>query len=158
MDIVKYCLLSFTHFPTELKQCRKFLRRGNICFLKAKRVYLKTLLTVKSKNSGFLSFFMSKLRNFETRFQARDTWPRVLWVPGDSPWVVDTFRQWNFSISSTRTGVIATWVKGYNFEKCGKILLPEDFQIFCLHPSTKMAITPSLAQKGMDVLPRSTLD
>ena len=35
-----------THFPTELKQCRKFLRRGDICFLKAKRVYLKTSLTV----------------------------------------------------------------------------------------------------------------
>ena len=72
------CQTYVPHFPTELQQCRKFLRRGDICFLKAKRVYLKTSLTVKSKNSGFLSFFMSKLRNFETRFQARDTWPRVI--------------------------------------------------------------------------------
>ena len=52
--------------------------RSDKCFLKAKRVYLKTSLTVKSNKSGFLSFSMSKLRNFETRFQARDTWPRVI--------------------------------------------------------------------------------
>ena len=71
-------VISHSHFPTELKQCRKFLRRSDICFLKAKRVYLKTSLTVKSKKSGFSSFLMSKLRNFETRFQARDTWPRVI--------------------------------------------------------------------------------
>ena len=74
----KLLMISKTHFPTELKQCRKFPQRSDIYFLKAKRVYKKTSLTVKSNNSGFWSYFMSKLRNFETRFQARDTWPRVI--------------------------------------------------------------------------------
>ena len=68
-----------SHFPTELKQCEKFDQRSDICFPKAKRAYKKTSLTVKSNNSGFLSYFMSKLRIFETRFQACDTWPRVIW-------------------------------------------------------------------------------
>ena len=71
--------ISITHFPTELKQCIKFHQRSDICFLKAKRVYMKASLTVKWNNSGFWSYFTSKLRNFETRFQARDTWPRVIW-------------------------------------------------------------------------------
>ena len=69
---------SIAHFPTELKQCGKFDHRSDTCFLKAKRVYKKTSLTVKSNNSGFWSYFVSKLRNFETRFQARDTWPRAI--------------------------------------------------------------------------------
>ena len=69
----------WTHFPTELKQCRKFAQRSDICFLKAKRVYKKTSLTVKSNKSGFWSYFTSKLRNFETRFWARDMCPCVLW-------------------------------------------------------------------------------
>ena len=73
------CWFTTTHFPTELKQCRKFDQRSDLCFLKAKRVYKKTSLTVKSNKSGFWSYFKSKLRNFETRFQARYTWPRVLW-------------------------------------------------------------------------------
>ena len=97
----------YTHFPTELKQCGKFDQRNDTCFLKAKRVYKKTSLTVKSNNSVFWSYFVSKLRNFETRFQARDTW-----VPVDSPWVEDGFRQWNFSICSNRTGVTVIFVKG----------------------------------------------
>ena len=70
--------ISGPHFPTELKQCRKFDQRSDTCFLKAKRVYKKTSLTVKSNNLGFWSYFVSKLRNFETRFQAPDTWPRVI--------------------------------------------------------------------------------
>ena len=68
-----------THFPTELNQCRKFDQRSDICFLKPKKVYKKTSLTVKSNNLGFWSNIMSKLRNFETRFEARDTWPCVIW-------------------------------------------------------------------------------
>ena len=60
-----------SHFPTEVKQCRKLDQRSDICFLKAKRVYKKTSLTIKSNKSGFWSYFKSKLRNFETRFQAR---------------------------------------------------------------------------------------
>ena len=62
------------HFPTQLNQCRKFDQRSDICFLNAK----KTSLTVKSNNSFFWSYFMSKLRNYKTRFQACDTWPRKI--------------------------------------------------------------------------------
>ena len=57
------------HFPTELKQCRKFHQRRDICFLKAKRVYKKTLLTVKSNNLGFWSNFMSKLETLRHVFR-----------------------------------------------------------------------------------------
>ena len=38
-------------------------------------------------------------------------------------------------------------MKGYNLEKCGKMLLHKNFQIFYLHPSTKMAITPVLVEQ-----------
>ena len=47
-----------SHFPTELKQCRKFPQRSDICFPKPKRVYKKTSLTVKSNKSSFWSYFM----------------------------------------------------------------------------------------------------
>ena len=71
-------VVTTAHFPTELNQCRKFHQSNGICFLKPESVYKKTSLTIKSNNSGFWSYSMSKLRNFGTRFQARDTWPRVL--------------------------------------------------------------------------------
>ena len=82
----KYCMIKSiftpkklpTHFPTELKQFEKFHQKSDICFPKAKRVYKKTSLTVKSNNSGFLSYFRLELRNFETQFQACDTWPSVI--------------------------------------------------------------------------------
>ena len=45
-----------SHFPTELKQCSKFSQRSDIRFLKAKMVYKKTSLTVKSNKSGFWTF------------------------------------------------------------------------------------------------------
>ena len=45
-----------THFPTGFNQFRKFLQRGDICFKKAKRVYKKTSLSVKSDKSVFWRF------------------------------------------------------------------------------------------------------
>ena len=71
----------------------------------------------------------------------------TLRVPGDSPWVVDVFRQWNFSICSIRTGVTATLVKGYNLEICQKMLLPKNFKKIYLYPSTKIAVTPVLVEQ-----------
>ena len=38
-------------------------------------------------------------------------------------------------------------MKGYKLKKCGKMLLHKNFQIFYLHPSTKMAITPVLVEQ-----------
>ena len=62
-----------THFPRGLNQCRKFLQKGDIYFLKAEREYKKTQLTVKPDSSGFWTFLTLKLTNFETRFWTRDT-------------------------------------------------------------------------------------
>ena len=60
--------LTFSHLPSGLNQCRKFLQRGDIYFLKAKRAYKKTQLTVKLDKSGFWTFWTLKLTNIETRF------------------------------------------------------------------------------------------
>ena len=38
----------------------------------------------------------------------------LLGVPWDGPWVVDSFRHWNFSICSKNIGVMAILVEGYS--------------------------------------------
>ena len=38
----------------------------------------------------------------------------ILMIPVDSPWVVDVFRHWNFSICLKKIGVMGILVEGYN--------------------------------------------
>ena len=46
----------------------------------------------------------------------------LLGVPWDGPWVVDSFRHWNFSICSKNIGVMAILVEGYNSKIIWKIV------------------------------------
>ena len=71
------------------------------------------------------------------------TW--ILMVPHESPWVVDSFRHWHFSICSKNMGVIVNLIKGYNCQKTffvtiSKIAIFPNF--LNLYPSIQMTITP----------------
>ncbi len=73
----------------------------------------------------------------------RATW--VLKIPRDSPWVVDVFRHWDFSICSNDIGVMAVLMEGCDckiqekMDFCGR---SNFLYFYWLYPSTKRAITP----------------
>ena len=60
-------LVSLTHFPTELKQCRKFHQRSDIYFLKAKRLYIQEDLNDRQmSNQIILVFGVISRQSWET--------------------------------------------------------------------------------------------
>ena len=92
----------------------------------------------------FLDFLDLKVDKLWDTFL--DTWHVATWVLKiPSPWVVDDFRHWNFSICSKDIGVMAVSMEGCNckiqekMDFCGGSIF---LHFYWLYPSTKRAITP----------------
>ena len=132
-----------THFPSALNQCRKFLQRGDIYFLKAERAYKKTQLTVKPDSSGFWTFCQAQVPSpvpfdpipnpEQSKSKSKSNWD---WGDTIITWATTPI---TFNHARSRTWVVQH-VQGEGYQqpitsRTGSSQVPKDLIMTPLYPS-----------------------